>query len=537
MENQLGEIPRRYWVGWATILLLAAALRLSGLGHCPDGLFRDEAEKGYNAWALAHSGGVIEFPAAGSRETDKIRFRRWPLHVEVMGVTTSAIYQYASIPFVKLFGLNAASARMASAWTGTLTVAVLGLILLRAWPARFALSAMAWLALCPWHYIFSRWALQGVFVPLGMTAALAGGIGVERERRWGFPLLGAALGFIFYAYSGAQPFALAWGLGAMVIYRRQIRARGIECAGGILLFLFLAGPTIWITLFGSGAARLNSVALWNAPDASFGTNVARFVASYLAHFNPWFLFVSGDSLPRHAIPGLGQLLLADVIFLPLGFIAAIKNRLAGNKLLLLAFFLGPLGAAITWGHIPHALRAIPMLLPAAVWGGVGLAAAAHWTKTKVSSSEEEGGRRGAILALLIWAAASAYACRVYGVYRAVFSPGAEATQGEEGFAAECRAAFETAMKSAKPGSIIYVNAFIPYAPYYALFFGVIDPSAAAEHGLESPGPNSPGFVFFDPRVQNGESLASLISAGGEIIDFDHNGVPIFISAQRGGSLK
>jgi hypothetical protein len=45
------------WLALAGIVVLAAGLRFSGLNHVPEGLFRDEAEKGYNAWAIATQGG------------------------------------------------------------------------------------------------------------------------------------------------------------------------------------------------------------------------------------------------------------------------------------------------------------------------------------------------------------------------------------------------------------------------------------------------------------------------------------------------
>ena len=83
----------------------------------------------------------------------------------------------------------------------------MGLLLLKIWSPVMALTVMLALALCPWHYVFSRWALQGIFVPFGMVGVLGGIAAIERERKWGFPLAGAAMGFIYYCYSGAQPLA------------------------------------------------------------------------------------------------------------------------------------------------------------------------------------------------------------------------------------------------------------------------------------------------------------------------------------------
>ncbi|MCH8333983.1 hypothetical protein IIC65_08625, partial [Candidatus Sumerlaeota bacterium] len=101
------------WVCWTFILLVAAVIRFVDLENLPAGLFRDEAEKGYNAYALATSGGAVEFPVSEGR-AGPIRWRRWPAVIDVMGVKTSALYQYASVPFVRLFGLGVGSTRMAA---------------------------------------------------------------------------------------------------------------------------------------------------------------------------------------------------------------------------------------------------------------------------------------------------------------------------------------------------------------------------------------------------------------------------------------
>ena len=100
---------------------------------------------GGTTWALAKSGSVVEFPVDEARRAAGERWRPFPLLIEVMGVKTSAVYQYASAPFVAAFGLSPASARMTAALAGTLAVAALGALLLALWPAPYALAAAFWL--------------------------------------------------------------------------------------------------------------------------------------------------------------------------------------------------------------------------------------------------------------------------------------------------------------------------------------------------------------------------------------------------------
>lgn len=524
----------RMWAALGLIVVLAAGLRFTGLERVPAGLFRDEAEKGYNAWAILKDGGAVEF-SAGEGGRAVMGWNARPYVIDVMGVKTSALYQYASVPFVAAGGLTVGTTRMAAALAGTLAVALLGVALLGAWgggatggavrgaPAGAALCAALWLAMSPWHWVFSRWALQGIFVPVGMVGVLAGAAGAERERRWGFPLAGASLGFMFYAYSGAQPFVLAWAAGLAGLYGRRIAAQPWAFAAGVGLMALGVVPMLAVTLQEGGAARLDAVAIWTQEGATPGSVVAAFMKNYLAHFSPVFLFVSGDALPRHGVAGLGQLPAIDAVLLPAGLVASFRRRLPLRGALLLAFVLGPVGAAITRVGIPHALRALPMVVPAAVWGGLGLAVAVEWVMSKVEATGAAGDEakrraargRGRVLAALGVAAAVAFGLRVFGIY---WTQHREDAAVRASFAASERAAFERVASERRAGERVWVSGGILYAPYFAMFFEELPPKATAMEGLEAQ-----GVVIFQPgaevavreRMQAGDWMISYDAATGE----------------------
>jgi 4-amino-4-deoxy-L-arabinose transferase-like glycosyltransferase len=352
------------------IVMLGGTLRLTDLGNRPNGLFRDEAEKGYNAWALATTGGAVDF-SGGVGGGPAVAWRRLPWMITVMGGKTSAIYQYASVPVMWIGGLSITTTRLTSALVGVLTVALAGLLAWRAWGAWPGLAVALWLALCPWHLNFSRWALEGIFVPFFVTLTLLGALGLERDRRWGAPLAGATLGWLFYSYSGAQPFVLAWGLCLFVIYWKRLNPKSWPLWLGAVLFLLPVIPTLAIRLAPGGSSRLASVAIWGEPGATPLGVAWRFVTNYLAHFDPRFLFFRGDLLPRHNVTGHGELLAVDLILLPVGLWASFSQRKPLRWALLAAFLCGPLPAAITREGIPHALRSLAMVVPAVCWAGLG----------------------------------------------------------------------------------------------------------------------------------------------------------------------
>ena len=476
----------------ALIVLLAGFMRFADLQNCPAGLFRDEAEKGYNAWALTTSGGALDF-SGGVGTGPAIEWRRFPWMINVMGGKTSAIYQYASMPFMRAGGLSVATTRMASALIGTLTVGMIGLLLVRLWGVGPGLASAAWLALCPWHLMFSRWALEGIFVPFFLTLTLAGLAGFERGRRCGLPLAGAGLGWLFYSYSGAQPFVLAWGFCLLLLYGRRIGPCGLiawPCLVGLTLFLIPVIPTLLVRLEPGGSTRLARIAIWSDPGITPLQVIVRFFTNYFAHFDPRFLFLSGDKLPRHAIPGVGQLLLVDAVLLPLGLVVSLRRKMPIAGALLAAFLCAPIPAAITREGIPHALRSFAMVVPAVAWSGLGVAVAARWIVDRAALKSVAPGRAsllaGAFVAACLLVGVNDFT-RYWRLYHA--DPMVRVS-----FEAGKREAWEKLAREKQPAQRVFINGYIPYMNYYQLFFFKPSPTQVPQDTLEKG-----GFVYFDPQ--------------------------------------
>lgn len=466
------------------IVLGAGLLRFVDLDGRPLGLFRDEAEKGYNAWLLATRGGVIDVLAPGDLTRFPYVWHSWPWTVNVIGTQTSAIYHYASIPFMALGGLSVTTTRAAAAAFGTLTILILGLGLMRAWGPWPGLAAALWLALCPWHLVFSRWALQGIFVPFWMALVLAGLWGWQARRWWGCPLAGAAMGWLFYSYSGIQPFVLVWGLALLACEWPRLQSanrRDLILLGfGILLFLVPVIPTVLIRLAPGGSERLARVAIWTDPAVDGPLKHAwQFIVNYAAHFDPRFLFWTGDINPRHSVVYTGQLNWIDTLLVPLGLFASFRQRRSLRWVLLAAFLLGPFPAALTRTGIPHGLRSIGMLLPAAIYGGLGLWTIIRWVHTKISGPNQRSLRLGwpawliAALIILLGLQGSFLYWKRYQSDPLVFVA----------FEASHRHAWERLLAQRRPGQAVYLNSLIPYVVYYQFFFTQDEPEAIVKRGV------------------------------------------------------
>jgi 4-amino-4-deoxy-L-arabinose transferase-like glycosyltransferase len=351
----------------ALVLLLAAVLRIARLDTLPPAIFRDEAEKAYNAFSILHTGRDVEG-------------RRLPLFLHVFGVTTSAIYQYVAIPFIAAFGLNEWGARLPAACVATATVAMTYLLVRRLRDARTAAWAALLLTLSPWHITFSRWAQQGIFLPLLLSIGAYGVVrfaSAPNSRRsdaaWLF--LGAlSFGLTTYAYDVARMFVPALLVFVLIAYWPVWRSRWRHVAAGIVGLLLGAAPAIYV-LFASNEsaqARFRFVSILQ-PGAGAASVLGAFVRNYFQHWSPGFLLLHGDAELRHGA-GTGTMTLVEILGLIAGIVVLFRERRRANVLWLGWLLLWPVAASLTRIGIPHALRSIVSLPAMQVVAAIGIEA-------------------------------------------------------------------------------------------------------------------------------------------------------------------
>ena len=206
------------------LIILGVLARVYRFGSVPPGLNQDEAFAAYDAWALLHYG------------TDS-SLHRFPVYLTAWGSGMNALESYLMIPFLALFGVQT--------WVIRLPQLVLALLAL---PAAFSvgrrlggnrggLCALAVLALCPWHVLLSRWALESNMAPnlllLGLCFFLRG-----REDGRFLPLSSLCCGLALYAYSAIWP-VMPLLLGLMLWYARPKADLWLLLSGLILAVLAL----------------------------------------------------------------------------------------------------------------------------------------------------------------------------------------------------------------------------------------------------------------------------------------------------------
>lgn len=372
---------KKFW--FISIVILAAFLRLYRLSDVPPGVNRDEASIGYTAYSLM---------TTGKDEYGRV----WPLSFESFGDWKLPLYIYATIPFVKIFGLSELAVRLPSALAGIASVAALYFLVLELFKntRKIALLSSFVLAIMPWHIHISRVESEAIVATLFV---IIGSILFFRKK-----LIFSAIFFAatYWTYHGAHVSTTLLVIGFAFFYWKDILktrqwwiATGIGAAliAGILLVTLPADRTKLegISIFGDPAVVHAKIELprlaTGHPDALLTRvrynrityAITTVVDNYLKSYGPEFLFIKGGGNSAHNIKGYGNLHPVEAPLLILGIFWLIKNRKQKHARFLLWWIaIAAVAAAIT-KDAPHSNRML-MVVPAfAIAIALGITTAIH----------------------------------------------------------------------------------------------------------------------------------------------------------------
>ena len=384
------------------ILLLAFFLRFYKLDLYPS-LNADEAAIGYNAYSLIQTG----YDEHGNS---------WPIHFESFGDYKPGLYFYLALPFVKFIGLNEWAVRIPGAFLGVVTVFLIYLLVVKLFPNQKKFSIFNFqfsigeisalmLAISPWHIHFSRGAWEvnvaTFFIVLGVYFYIKV-LKKSEFLNFAFCILSFALSL--YTYHSARVIVPFFVLGLLIIYRYEVKEnfRRFLVTGIFALVILL--PLAREMLGPAGISRASGVSIFSDPGIVARINERRgtyddptgfsarglhnkpiyytmeFTQNWLSHYNPEFLFRTGDEIQRNKVPGMGQMYVFDLPFLIIGFIFLLKSKIKNQKsknLLIFWLIIAPFAAALTF-QSPHALRAQNMVIPLTLISALGFSNLLIW---------------------------------------------------------------------------------------------------------------------------------------------------------------
>ena len=211
-------------------LIVGIAVRVWRFGRVPAGMNQDEAFAAYEAYSLLTTG----------LDTSGYPF---PVYFTAWGSGMNALESYLMIPFIALFGPEVWAARMPQLIVGVLSLVAAYDILKRTAGRWAGLCGLFLMAVCPWHVLLSRWALESNLAPGFLLFGLCFFLRGLEDRRF-FPLSALMYGLSLYCYAAIWPFVpLALLLQAGCALRcGQLRLRGRDGLwiglSALTLFLF-----------------------------------------------------------------------------------------------------------------------------------------------------------------------------------------------------------------------------------------------------------------------------------------------------------
>lgn len=218
------------------LILFGAIIRVALIDKVPNALNVDEVSAGYEAYSVLNYG--------VDRNGNFL-----PVHFVAWGSGQNVLYSYIMIPFILIFGLNVFSIRLPMALIGVLALFLFYKFIKNVENKKVAIIGLAFLVICPWHIMKSRWGLESNILP--ELILLSSFILIKYIRTKNAKLLylfAGVLGISTYAY-GTSYFFVPVFLGITLIY--LLYKKNIKISQAIKTLLItgiIASPLIIFTI-------------------------------------------------------------------------------------------------------------------------------------------------------------------------------------------------------------------------------------------------------------------------------------------------
>ncbi len=360
---------------FAGILFLGVFLRFYQLGGVPGSLEWDEVSFGRNAYSILETG-KDEYGIS------------YPMVFRAFGEYKQPIYLYLDVLAISIFGLSSFAVRFPSALFGSISVVFVFLLTYEIFKKfnfakNLALLSMLSFAISPWSIQFSRGAFEAnvslSFVIMSLWLFIRG---LNYKKNLYIFLSTFVLAMSAYTYLSQKLIAPIL-FATLIVYGHSFFKKKKMLAGMIVVF-FIILNMFWIvdsksTARGQGVfftANQTELLAPSIKQLQYDRKKNNYLGvlihnrrvvylqtlgkNYLSHFNPIWLFVTGDSVNRHHAPGMGQLYIFSLPFILLGIYFLISKTLSVSWILFALFLLAPIPASLTF-EVPHALRSLIFL--------------------------------------------------------------------------------------------------------------------------------------------------------------------------------
>lgn len=190
------------------LIVIGVLVRTVCFGNIPMGLNQDEAFAAYDAWSILNYG----VDSAG---------KSYPVYLMAWGSGMNALETYLTIPLYALFGPKEYLIRVPQLIIALISLWVVYDMCRNMNDRKLALWFLAMTAICPWHIMLSRWALESNLAPGFLLFGLYFFTkGLENKRF--LPLSALMYGLALYCYATIWPIVPIMLLLQLIYCRKKL---------------------------------------------------------------------------------------------------------------------------------------------------------------------------------------------------------------------------------------------------------------------------------------------------------------------------
>jgi 4-amino-4-deoxy-L-arabinose transferase-like glycosyltransferase len=366
------------------IIFLAIILRFINIDSNPKAMYGDELTLAFDAYSISQTG--------YDQKGEKL-----PL-VFQLGGARPPVYVYATIPLASILGPTALAVRTVSVLSGIGIVILLYFIVVEFFDKRTALFASFLGAISPWGISLSR---GGFETNLALFLAFLGIFGLLKSLKRPIWLLMAGFSFAlsmqtYATYRLTIPLILTILIMLNFQKFKKITKNRLIFIPTALILLASLLLSLYLMVSIGGRDRFSNINVFQSDQAEATTvqkvsverekiNLPKFMETifhnkymektgiffqnYLDNFTGQFLFLNGDSNPRHNPSGMGEFYAITPILVIFALIALLKSSPKLLWMLAIWILLTPVASSLVGGS--HALRSSFLLPPILILSAIG----------------------------------------------------------------------------------------------------------------------------------------------------------------------
>lgn len=329
----------------ALITLAGFTIRVWNITTNPPELFSDEISGYISAKSIIETGKDI------NGKIGLYFYNRLELYPPVYGY----LAYFSSI----FFKNTILAIRLPAVVSGTLAIIAiyyLSEVLFKNW--MISVFTAFFYAFIPWSVHFSRIGWSPALLVLSLTVPIIlFKLFIDHKKSIYFYSSCIFFAISIYTYRALELLAPLFLIILIFLFRKQLKKYFKMIFLGFIIFTILAIPCINTSvkepLMNERADRISTFS-----DGVNSKSIKIFAENYIAHFNPQFLFITGDpNLRQNA--GTGELYWIMLPLILIGIYTAFRNISKPEYALIsLWLFIYPLGGSLTNDGVPHATRTL-----------------------------------------------------------------------------------------------------------------------------------------------------------------------------------